>query len=361
MAGNNNTKNDSTQKIVTKYDKKMAKRKAEQRKQERESFIFKVVGIGVLAGIVLALVITLGTRYSRIHNKFIKVDSENISQIEFDMYYNISKNALLSQTFYGNTTMADYFADNAVNTIKETKALLKDAADNNYEYTTADEDYNKLVEQAESAAAAASLDEKAYYKQNFGNYATKKNIKSYLMEYLKADAYRTELTDSLKATDDEVKQYYEEHKDTYDQVDYREFTIKAVDTTDGEMQAAKAKADEFAAGAVSEQAFNDLCKRYADDGDTKYDDINGSLFSKVVSSNMDTGTSDWLLSDDRKAGDVTVIENSSSGCYYVLYFINKSYDGSSDETIASNVLNNKYSEYISNITDSMQVDIYNRF
>ena len=42
---------------------------------------------------------------------------------------------------------------------------------------------------------------------------------------------------------------------------------------------------------------------------------------------MDTGTSDWLLSDDRKAGDVTVIENSSSGCYYVLYFINKSYDG----------------------------------
>ena len=88
------------------------------------------------------------------------------------MYYNISKNALLSQTFYGNTTMADYFsymgykssendksqtnsqtggtwyayfADNAVNTIKETKALLKDAADNNYEYTTADEDYNKLV------------------------------------------------------------------------------------------------------------------------------------------------------------------------------------------------------------------------
>ena len=110
MAGNNNTKNDSTQKIVTKYDKKMAKRKAEQRKQERESFIFKVVGIGVLAGIVLALVITLGTRYSRIHNKFIKVDSENISQIEFDMYYNISKNALLSQTFYGNTTMADYFS-----------------------------------------------------------------------------------------------------------------------------------------------------------------------------------------------------------------------------------------------------------
>ena len=42
--------------------------------------------------------------------------------------------------------------------------------DNNYECTTADEDYNKLVEQAESAAAAASLDEKRHIieKQNFG-------------------------------------------------------------------------------------------------------------------------------------------------------------------------------------------------
>lgn len=32
-----------------------------------------------------------------------------------------------------------------------------------------------------------------------------------------------------------------------------------------------------------------------------------------------------------------------------------------DETIASNVLNKKYSDYISALTDDMQTNTYNRF
>lgn len=76
---------------------------------------------------------------------------------------------------------------------------------------------------------------------------------------------------------------------------------------------------------------------------------------------MESGTSEWLLSDERNAGDVTVVEDTSEHCYYVLYFISKSYDGSMDETIASNVLNKKYSDYISALTDDMQTNTYNRF
>ena len=267
---------------------------------------------------------------------------------------NITEGAV---NFFANYGMGTEDVDAAVDNLKQ-EYLLKEVA-KAMDITLTDDEAKQVKSTISNFKA-----------QQGGKKAGDKLLKKYgvdddIMEtIISASTYSQKIMDQLdvaEPTDDEVKQYYEEHKDTYDQVDYREFTIKAVDTTDGEMQAAKAKADEFAAGAVSEQAFNDLCKRDADDGDTKYDDINGSLFSKVVSSNMDTGTSDWLLSDDRKAGDVTVIENSSSGCYYVLYFINKSYDGSSDETIASNVLNNKYSEYISNITDSMQVDIYNRF
>ena len=144
------------------------------------------------------------------------------------------------------------------------------------------------------------------------------------MEYLKANAYQSKLTENMTATDDEVKEYYDEHKDTYDQVDYREFTITAIDSTDGEMQQAKAKADEFVAGVSDEKSFIELCKRNAADGETKYDTDEGSLHSKITSTGMDKGTSEWLLSDERKSGDVTVIENRSSHCYYILYFINKS-------------------------------------
>lgn len=394
MAGNNaktnnKSENVNTEKVMTKYDKKMAKRKAEEKRLQREKVIFRAVGAGVLAGIIIAVAVTLGMRYNKIHNKFISVDGQNISQVEFDMYYNLSKNSLMSQSFYGNMTMADYFsymgynssqndksqnnsqtgktwyeyfADNALESIKEYKALVKDADAKGYDYTTGDSDYADFTNQISDAASDAGVSVADYYKQSLGQYATEKNIKNYIMEYLKANAYQKKLTEDMAATDSEVKEYYTEHKDLYDQVDYREFTVTAADSTDGEMEQAKSKADEFAAGATSEQAFIELCRRNAADGDTaKYDNDDGSLLSKVTSSNMDNGTSDWLLSDERKAGDVTVIENTSSHCYYVLYYISKSYDGSSDETIANNVLNQKYSDYVSELTDGMETNTYNRF
>ena len=92
MAGNsaNNSKNKaqnvSTEKVMTKYDRKMAKRREEEKRLQREKVIFRAVGAGVLAGIIIAVAVIFGTRYNRIHNKFISVDGSNISQIEFDMY-----------------------------------------------------------------------------------------------------------------------------------------------------------------------------------------------------------------------------------------------------------------------------------
>lgn len=391
MAGNNANKksqNTSTEKVMTRYDRKVAKRKEEERRLQKEKVIFRAVGAGIIAGIIIAVVVIFGTRYNRIHNKFISVDGNNISQIEFDMYYNVSKNELMSQSFYGNMTMGDYFsymgystsqndknqtnsqtggtwyeyfADNALSVIKEYKALIKDADAQGFEYTTGDADYADFISQISDAASSADMSIKEYYKQSLGEYATEKNVKGFIMEYLKASAYQEYLTDKLAATDSEIKEYYEENKDIYDQVDYREFTIKAVDSTEGEMEQAKAKADEFAAGVSSEQSFIDLCKRNAADTDTKYDTEDGSLLSKMTSSNMDNGTSEWLLSDERNTGDVTVIEDTSSSCYYVLYFINKSYDGSMDDTIASNILNQKYSDYISELIADMDTNTYNRF
>lgn len=255
----------------------------------------------------------------------------------------------------------EYFADNALTTIKEYKALIKDADNSGFDYTTGDDDYADFTKQISDAASESGKSVADYYKQSFGQYATEKNVKKYVMEYLKANAYQSKLTENMTATDDEVKEYYDEHKDTYDQVDYREFTITAIDSTDGEMQQAKAKADEFVAGVSDEKSFIELCKRNAADGETKYDTDEGSLHSNITSTGMDKGTSEWLLSDERKSGDVTVIENTSSHCYYILYFINKSYDGSKDETIASNVLNEKYSAYITKLTENMQTNTYNRF
>ena len=54
MAGNsaNNSKNKaqnvSTEKVMTKYDRKMAKRREEEKRLQREKVIFRAVGAGTL-------------------------------------------------------------------------------------------------------------------------------------------------------------------------------------------------------------------------------------------------------------------------------------------------------------------------
>ena len=70
MAGNsaNNSKNKaqnvSTEKVMTKYDRKMAKRREEEIRLQREKVIFRAVGAGVLAGIIIAVAVIFGTRYN---------------------------------------------------------------------------------------------------------------------------------------------------------------------------------------------------------------------------------------------------------------------------------------------------------
>ena len=89
------------------------------------------------------------------------MDNDKISQIEFDFYYGIAKTNSLNTTLYGSMTYGDYyssymgykrsasqirarniqliihgmiiFANSAVSTIKETKALLEDADANGFD------------------------------------------------------------------------------------------------------------------------------------------------------------------------------------------------------------------------------------
>ncbi len=58
---------------------------------------------------------------------------------------------------------------------------------------------------------------------------------------------------------------------------------------------------------------------------------------------------------------VTVIEDSANSCYYIVYYINRTYDGADDDSIKSTVLNKKYSEYIKKYTDEYSVNVKKRF
>ena len=389
MAKNNKNKQvqDSTEnaKVVTKYDKKMQRRREEEIKEARN----KKIAIGsfwaIAALIVVIVAVNIWGNYNKIHNEFISVDDDKISGIEFDFYYQMTKQNMLSQTLYGSMTYADYFtsymgydtskddaqqkysstdntwydyfANMTVSTIKEDKALLKAADEAGYSYDKADEDYEEFQNNVSEAASDSGVSVADYYKSAFGKNATESSIKEYVSEYLKAAAYQEQLQTDLAATDSEIKDYYEEHKDSYDDIDYRVFKIAAGSDDDTAKEQAKNKAIDMLEKITDEDTFSQMCKEYAtDDEKATYEDSSASLKSNIKKSSAESAISDWLFDSERKAGDKTVIEDSDNNQYYVVYFINRDYDSSNDTSIANTVLSTKYSDLISSYTDNMKVD-----
>ena len=100
---------------------------------------------------------------------------------------------------------------------------------------------------------------------------------------------------------------------------------------------------------------------YAEAGDDTYVDDGASLISETKKSNIEEACADWIASSERKEGDLTVIEDDDNSCFYIVYYISRSYDGSDDDTIKSTLLNQKYSEYIKKYTDEYTVDVEKRF
>ncbi len=384
MANNNA----ASEKVVTKYDRKMQKRKEEERKEAKRRFITKWVCIAIAAGIILGCGTAAGLKLNSIYNNYIKVNDDKISQIEFDFYYGIAKSNNLNTTLYGSMTYGDYytsymgyktsqsdksqeystdytwydfFANSAVSTIKETKALLEDADTNGFIYDSADADYDEFIGKIKDAASEADTSYSDYLKQIFGKRATEKRVKEFLKDYLKSTAYQEHLTETLAATDSEVSAYYEDNKDTYDKFEYRIFTVKADSSDSDDMDVAKNKANAFAAGVSTELDFISQCRVYAEAGDETYADDEASLVSETKKSNVEEACADWIASSDRKEGDLTVIEDDDNSCFYIVYYISRSYDGSDDDTIKSTLFNQKYSEYINKYTDEYTVDVEKRF
>ena len=387
IMANNNAASDK-EKVVTKYDRKMQKRKEAERKEAKRRFITKWVCIAVLAGIILGSGTAIGLKLNSIYNDYIEVDNDKISQIKFDFYYGIAKTNNLNSTLYGTMTYGDYytsymgyktstsdksqeystdytwydyFANSAVSTIKETKALLEDADANGFEYDNEDADYDEFIGKLKDAATEADMSYSDYLKQLFGKKSNEKRVKTFLKDYLKSTAYQDVLTEKLAATDEEVDEYYQSNKDTYDLFSYRIYTMTADSSDTADMANAKTEADKFASGVTSEATFVTQCRLYSNDEEDKYADADASLVSEVKKSDIESACADWIVSSDRSEGDVTVIEDSANSCYYIVYYINRTYDGADDDTIKSTVFNKKYSEYIKKYTDEYSVNVKKRF
>ena len=354
---NKEQKEQTEQKVMTKYDRKVQKRKEEKEKEKKEERISTTVGIVFLVALV-CLVASFPIRtYLATHETYVVINGEKVNKVEFDYVYNTSKNNYITQygsylnyfgldtskdlstQMYSDTlTWQDYFEQNAVESLKQNKALMAEAKAAGFTYDTTDE-YNTFKETIKTSAASAGISEKEYVRSIYGSYATMGRIEEYVKNDMVMNAYYQKLQEDNAPSDDEIQSYYEENKATYDSVDYRLTTIEAdlptepteladpveetaadtTGTTDGTAATDTTQDTAYQPSDAEIAKAMDDAKVLADDAEQTVAK-DGEVHENEKKSSVNYMISDWLFDDARKAGDTTVITNDNSHCYYVVAF-----------------------------------------
>lgn len=354
---NKEQKEQTEQKVMTKYDRKVQKRKEEKEKEKKEERISTAVGIVFLVALV-CLVASFPIRtYLATHETYVVINGEKVNKVEFDYVYNTTKNNYITQygsylsyfgldtskdlstQMYSDTlTWQDYFEQNAVESLKQNKALMAEAKAAGFTYDTTDE-YNTFKETIKTSAASAGVSDKEYVRSIYGSYATMGRIEEYVKNDMVMNAYYQKLQEDNAPSDDEIQSYYEENKATYDSVDYRLTTIEAdlptepteladpveetaadtTGTTDGTAATDTTQDTAYQPSDAEIAKAMEDAKVLADDAEQTVAKA-GEAHENEKKSSVNYMISDWLFDDARKAGDTTVITNDNSHCYYVVAF-----------------------------------------
>lgn len=375
------------QKVQTKYDRKIEARKQQKIKEARQDKIAKITALAVCAVVVLAAVISIGSsvvrKNSALKGAYVKVGDHELTQLEYDYYFNSAVNNYLmtysslmpymgldtsvdfdKQQYSEDMTWKDLFDEMTVEQIKQTRVMVKEAGEKGFTYD-ANEDYESFLTSVQSYADSAGVTVKEYYKQNFGEYATQKNIEPFVRENMLASAYYSHLLEENAATDEEVSAYYDEHKQDYDKVDYRSFIFTAELAEDADdaaisdaMKELEGKANAMMEARKGGEDFEALCVENAsEDARANYEDTESeySLTEGRYFSGTSSVISGWLYEDGRKEGDITVLADDTAHQYYVVEFVKRYFDEADNENIANTIASQRTSEYVAGLVEDCQV------
>ncbi len=387
MAKKNAPEVKNEQKVVTKYDRKMEARKQQKIKDARQEKITKTlaaaVGILLAASIIISAGISIISKSTALKGTYIKIGDKELTQLEYDYFYNSAVNNYLAayssilpymgldtstdfakQQYTDQLTWKDMFDEMTVEQIKQTKAMTDDAAKNGFEYDVA-ADYESFNTNLEASASSAGISVGAYYKQYFGKYATVSNMEPFIKENLLAGAYYEKLLTDNAPSEEEIKAYYEENKQSYDKVDYRSFTFTAdldaeadEDAVNKAMDELKAKAEAMMKARRDGGDFETLCLENAsEDAKANYEDAENeySLSEGRTYAGIPSVMAQWLYEDRRKEGDITVLADEASHQYYVVEFISKYYDEADDANISSTMASQRVTEYAAALVENYEV------
>lgn len=334
----------------------------EQKAAKRKAVAYTVIGV-----IVAVLVVVLLVWHSGIFQRrevAVSVGGRDYSVTDVMYYYNSALTNEYYSSMYGASsfdssvdpaeqyrdeaqtqTYHDYFVDQAVTALTQA-AALQNAADE-AGYTMTEEDQAAADEQVESmrqTAEQSGYNLAGYLKAVFGRYMTVSAYRTCVERAALINGYSNSVYDGLTYTDEEIQSYYEENADDLDTFQYYYAFIDGtaetttdedgneVDPTEEEsaaaLEEAKTQADAFAAALNEsddkEAAFGELLADYV--GTDKVDTY--SPLRTTVGSGLASSYGSWLQEEGRTAGDVTVVESTSSSSpgYYVVVFMDRYLD-----------------------------------
>lgn len=340
------------EKVMTKYDLKMQRRKEEKEKEERSRRTGNLLGIAIVVVLVCIVASFPIRNYLTVHGTYVKVNGEKISKVEFDYNYNVAVSNYLSQYGYylymmgldpstnftsqmysENLTWGDYFEELAIQNIARNKGMYKQGKEEGFAYDVTEE-YQRYEDSLEKAASEAGSAEGAYLKELYGAYATSSRIKPFVQEAMYVAAYYDEVAERSAPGQEEIQAYYEENKASYDSVDYYMLTVDAELPTEpteladpveepeegeGEAEGNEETEEAYQPSEAEIEAAMKEAKAKADKAE-KTLQADTELRENEKQSAVSYNVREWLFDEERKAGETTVIEDASSHRYYVVGF-----------------------------------------
>lgn len=328
----------------------------EQKAAKQKTVLYTAVGVIVAILVVILLVWDSGIFQRGATALTVNGRNYNVNDVEY--YFRSAMNSAYSSgmTFDTTTdlreqyvdeeqtqTYYDYFMEQAIESLKQVSVLENAAEEAGYTFTEEDQAAvdNTVAYMKSYASQLGASSFEGFLKANYGKYMTPGAYEDCLHREVLVSSYKNTYMDGLDITDDAIQTYYDEHKDELDSFTFRTIQIdgtapsgtdeegNTVEPTEAEstaaMQAAKAKADEFAAAVEAaedkEATFAELAPDYVSESSKEnYEsDPDYSLTTALSGTSVASRAyGEWLLDASRTVGDVGVVEYDTG--YYVVLF-----------------------------------------
>jgi len=323
--------NQNEEKVMTNYERKQQMREEAKKKEKKALLIERtVVAVTVLALVALVASFPIRTHMA-LNETYVVVGGEEISKMEYDYNFYVTRNnyinqynqylsvlgldttADLSTQMYSETmTWKDFFDQQTVASMARAKALEAEAKNAGFTYD-AEAEFKEFEETVKQVSADENVSVKNYMQQMYGPYATMARIKEFAKEGFYVNAYYMQKIEENEPSEEEIQAYYDANSKDFDYVDYRIITVET-EVAEGETATEE---DIEAAMANAKIAAEDAQEIVGTEGELKV----GMAFDSIS-----TSINDWLFDDERKEGDTTVIENTTTNQFYVLYFVDRYLD-----------------------------------